>query len=189
MNIIWIKEPYKKEYSASREDAVRIVNSSNDPASIKGWEIGKEDWLPLEEILFGKKPKENIPTNFLGSKHVPKEEGETIQALKSYPDKKRSPKFKTMVWIGVGGSIILLMALSTYILISHLNDTRGIKYHYPVVNVERKTYLNGIKLSDKQSDELFNYESKVRDYVYSLWELPTRPVRRWFYNNGWFASF
>jgi hypothetical protein len=88
-------------------------------------------------------------------------------------------KKKSFLIISSLFSVAMILAAGILCNEYYFKSTDNPKYHYPVTNCERKSYLNGVKLTETQSKELYKYENEVRDYIYSLWELPTRPQRNW----------
>lgn len=73
MEQIWIKEPYKPKYIASKDEAIYLCNNSPHASQIHGWIEGMQEWKPLEEVLFGKSNRKSsisYPPEFKSDKVI-----------------------------------------------------------------------------------------------------------------------
>jgi hypothetical protein len=183
MNVIRIKEPFKPEYIASREEAAKLYNSSPHASEIMGWRVGMNEWIPLEKVLFGENKGKDVLPRF-------KQDTEIVTSSeKSQETLIKTNYYKKESWLSPRNMILILLAALVILALLYLNyfgyfktDPNQIEYHYPNPDYQKITHFDGRELSSDESEQLTKYEEKIRDFVYSRWELPTHPERHWKYS-------
>jgi hypothetical protein len=168
---------------ASREEAARLCNSSPHASEIMAWRIGLNDWMPLEEVLFGENKGKDGPPRF---KHnavtsPPSEKTQEVLVITNNHKRDFRPYLKIAISILLATSVIGVLFYLSYDRYFKTDPNR-IDYHYPNPDLKKITHFDGRELSSDESVQLTKYEEKIRDFVYSRWELPTHPERNWKYS-------